>query len=90
MLGKYNETTDEENTDPCGKPEYKKIKLGSDKWLKRKAAKDADGKINKYLFLEINLHNDQNKLTIKRSSMQLLEFFGAIGGMQRFVGAILS
>ena len=58
FFGRYNETTDEVNTDPCGNPEYKKIKLGSDKWLKRKAVKDVDGKINKYQFLEINLHND--------------------------------
>ena len=42
-----------------------------------------------YDFLEIELHNDPVKLTVQRSSMQILAFFGAIGGMQRFVGAIL-
>ena len=37
-------------------------------------------------FLEVKLVNDPIKLTNKRSAMEILAFFGAIGGMQRFVG----
>ena len=40
--------------------------------------------------MEVQLHNDPVKLTISRSSMGMLAFFGAIGGMNRFVGTILS
>lgn len=95
FLGTYNETASEISTDPCKAPAggslngYKKIKLGGHDWRRVKAKRDANGKINKYDFLEIELHNDPVKLTVQRSSMQILAFFGAIGGMQRFVGAIL-
>ena len=73
------------NTDPCSNPEYKKIKLGRSHI---KAHKTSD-EVMYFKFLEIQLKNDQIKLTTKRTTMQLLEFFGAIGGMTRFVGSIL-
>lgn len=41
-----------------------------------------------YNFMEIQMHNDPIKLTVSRSSMGMLAFFGAIGGMNRFIGSI--
>ena len=39
-----------------------------------------------YHFFDLQLHYHPVKVTNQRSTMQVLAFFGAIGGMQRFVG----
>ena len=85
MFGQYNEARDETNTDPCKNPDYKKIKLGR---YDLTEGNPPDGLMRE--FLQIQLHNDPIKLTNQRSSMQVLAFFGAIGGMQRFMGKFFS
>ena len=79
------------NTNPCSNPEFEKIKLGRSHIKSHKTSEHSDGgkELRYFKFLEIRLKNDQIKLTNKRTSMQLLEFFGAVGGMTRFVGSIL-
>ena len=39
-----------------------------------------------YHFFDLQLHYHPVKVTNSRSTMQVLAFFGAVGGMQRFVG----
>ena len=79
--GEFNQTQAVANTDPCSEPDFKKIKLGSYKSMTSHLQDDAN-----FEFLEIKLVNDPIKLTNERSAMEILAFFGAIGGMQRFVG----
>ena len=35
--------------------------------------------------MTVNLNNHRLKITNKRTTMSILAFFGAVGGMQRFV-----
>ena len=64
-FGLYNETLSEMNTDPCSNPEYKKIKLGRSHIKVHKTPDE----VMYFKFLEIQLKNDQIKLTTKRTSM---------------------